>query len=105
MKDYSTVSDIGCFSFGTKEVTFKLPNLYGDGLNRVHVFDNWGEFEEYKFNNGLEDKLCFGLVIEGKFVLYDDDCSQEGIVAEFDGKYVLYLRERNNGSTLYMVKK
>lgn len=99
MKKYYTNSDVGCFLFGNKDFSFKLPNGVGDGRNTVLVFDSEEEYKAFCIKDYGEkrwyDAFKWQMPINGKFNLYNYDCSDmddKDIKAKFDGKYYLYLR-------------
>lgn len=100
MKQYYTESDGGCFLFGNKDFSFNIPNGYGDCRNKVILFDSYAEFysfleEKYGNRNPYDVKFKWQTSIEGRFNLYNYDCSdmnEKDIKAKFDGKYSIYLR-------------
>ena len=112
MKKHYTHSDGGCFLFGNKDFSFKLPNNYGDCRNTVLIFDNKEEFVIYLKEKYKEDfcdrSFVWQTTIEAKFNLYNYDCchmESKDIKARFDGRYSIYLRSvRGEYPVLAIVK-
>ena len=80
---FETYSDIGSLSVGTKEFKYNIPNLYGDGTNKVYIIDN---------NINL-NCLDFLTTIEGNFNIYEYDCGNQ-IAKTLKGRYAIYRGKR-----------
>lgn len=92
MKTYECYSDIGSVLVGNKEVRFALPNIGGDGMTKLYVFDNEASFSTHP----VSGKVKFVTCIEGKFNVFSYDCSRgddEDVIATLEGRYGIYRGE------------
>lgn len=113
MKKFITCSDGGCFLFGNKDFSFKLPNGFGDCDNTVLLFEDQKEFFEYckkEYGERMWQKAFRWMMpVEGTFNLYEYDCCQmkpEEVVVELKGRYSLHLsRDQYEYPTLAIVKE
>ena len=92
MKTYECYSDIGSVLVGNKEVRFALPNIGGDGMTMLYVFDDDPSF----YSHIISKKVKFVTTIEGRFNAFSYDCSNgndEDIVTTLEGRYGVYQGE------------
>ena len=94
MKRYSCDCDIGSVLIGDGNWTFAVPNIGGDGVTEVLIFDSGDEFAE-----SLEGKeMKFISSVQGKINVYDYDCVYPELMrgesvapmATLDGRYGVY---------------
>ena len=94
MKTFTVYSDRGgAVRFGmqcnnqTLIQSLYYPTTFGDGEIKV-VVCSYKEYHEEFEKKGNKGRF-FG-VVGGKFNLYEDDCSQNSVLASFEGEYQLF---------------
>ena len=89
MKTFNCYSDIGSVLVGNKEVRFALPNIGGDGVTKLFVFDDDASFR----SSTVCTEVDFVTSIEGKFNVYSYDCSRgddKDVLTTLEGRYGVY---------------
>lgn len=83
MKKFNYIADAGSLMLGTETFKARFTNGYGDGKFTVTI-DESGEVD---LNNWqfVED-------VEGKFNVYDYDCSNAEVLTTLEGRYGIYNR-------------
>ena len=92
MKTFDCYSDIGSVLVGNKEVRFALPNIGGDGVTKLFIFDDDASFRAHTVSN----MVGFVTSIEGKFNVYSYDCSRgndKDVLITLEGRYAVYQGE------------
>ena len=86
-KFFKTTSDIGAVKVGLNGMELLISNYYGDGTNRVAVFDSCDNYVSWMFRHG-------GDRIRGKDIkVYAYDCGEE-VACTLSGSYTVYADER-----------
>ena len=81
MKKYYYACDGGSIMLGTETFKAHYPNGFGDGEFKITIYDTKSKIpNEYKFVD------C----VEGKFNVYDYDCSGAEVLCELRGRYGIY---------------
>lgn len=89
IKKFRTYADIASVLIGNDDYRIALPIYGGDGAINVSIFDSNQEFEDY-FGDNAPDFLT---TVEGKFNVYEEDCSKLGeqdIKETLNGRYGIY---------------
>lgn len=83
MEKFNYIADAGSLMLGTETFKARFTNGYGDGDFTVTI-DESGEID---LNNWhfVED-------VEGKFNVYDYDCSNAKVLTTLEGRYGIYNR-------------
>ena len=93
MKELKCISDIGSVLVGNKDWSFAIPNIGGDGITIIVIFENCNEFRKYEENNSLK----FISSIQGTFNIYIHDCAFEcrndDVIETLSGRYGVYQGE------------
>lgn len=76
---FTTISDIGSLAIGNDDFRYNIPNLYGDGVNLVYIFNT-------KVNIQCMDFLT---TIQGKFNIYSYDLGNAS-AKKLEGRYAIY---------------
>jgi hypothetical protein len=89
MRQFKTLSDVGCIKFFTDETAFYFSNDYGDGENSVKIYEEKTPEEDCKgkFLNSFDVKT------PGTVHLSNYDCSPSESLFTFQkpGRYFVYL--------------
>lgn len=86
-KLFKTTSDIGAVKVGVDCMELLLSNYYGDGVNRVAVFDSFDPYVSWMFKHG-------GDRIRGKDIrVYTYDCGDE-VAYTLSGSYTVHADDR-----------
>jgi hypothetical protein len=91
MRIFDCPSDIGSVLVGNEDFGIALPNIGGDGWTVLRIYENRKEKDADCKARGVE--LRFITSIEGKFNIYNYDCSDrkpEDIIATIEGRYGVY---------------
>ena len=84
---HKTTSDVGALKIGVNGMKLLISNRYGDGLNRVAIFDHDPGHVSWLFPYG-------GDIIKGKAInVYEYDCG-ENVICTLSGSYVIYSDDR-----------
>ena len=84
---FKTTSDIGAVKIGVDGMELLVGNYYGDGINRVAVFDRPSPYVSWLFPHG-------GNHIRGKELkVYSYDCGNE-VACTLSGAYAIYADDR-----------
>ena len=91
MKKLSCMSDIGSCLIGNKDWTFAVPNIGGDGVTSITIFESDSEeFRKYE----EEHNLKFISSVQGTFNIYSYDCAfdcrDEDVIETLSGRYGVY---------------
>lgn len=84
MEQIYTESDAGGILVGTKDFGVKISNGYGDGTTEIIILD---------INEELPKNAKYKQCLEGKFNIYNYDCSKrldEDIVCTLTGRYGVF---------------
>ncbi len=97
MREYHSNSYNGCFLFGNKSFSFKLPNYVEQCCeNTVLLFEDFTEFQNLR----NENEFVWIMDINGKINLYNNDCcsmSKENVLLRLNGKYSVFLQDFSYG--------
>ena len=93
MNIFYGTSDIGSVLIGNDDWTFAVPNIGGDGITQILVFDSDEEYKEY-----AKVKLKFISSVQGNFNIYNYDCAYHNtknatILTTLNGRYGIYQGE------------
>lgn len=81
MKKFNYIADAGSLMLGTETFKARFTNGYGDGEFTVTIDENREvDLNGWRF---LED-------VEGKFNVYDYDCSDPEVLTTLEGRYGIY---------------
>lgn len=84
---HKTASDVGALKIGVDGMDLLLKNYYGDGINRVAVFDKYDPYVSWLFPHG-------GNIIRGEALrVYGYDCGTD-VVCTLSGSYIIYTDDR-----------
>ena len=92
MKNFKCYSDMGSCLIGNKDWTFAVPNIGGDGITEITIFDKGDtDFNTYR----KEHKLEFISSVHGTFNIYKHDCAyhncaDEDVITTLSGRYGVY---------------
>ena len=91
MQRFECISDIGSILVGNEEFGVALPNIGGDGLTILTIYDTEAECDlDCKLR---KTSLRFITCLEGTFNIYNYDCStrkKEDIIATISGRYGIW---------------
>lgn len=82
MKKYTYACDGGALMVGNDDFTVHFLNGYGDGHFSVFVCDT--------IPKGKKNKVDFVGSIDGKFNIYEYDCSKDKVLCKLEGRYGVY---------------
>lgn len=86
-KLFKTTSDVGAVKIGVNGMELLISNYYGDGTNRVAVFDSFTPYVSWMFRHG-------GDRIRGKEIkVYSYDCGDE-VACTLSGSYTIHVDDR-----------
>lgn len=81
MKKFNYIADAGSLMLGTETFKARFTNGYGDGEFTVIIDENREvDLNDWRF---VED-------VEGKFNVYDYDCSGSEVLTTLEGRYGIY---------------
>lgn len=81
MKKFNYIADTGSLMLGTETFKARFTNGYGDGEFTVIIDENREvDLNDWRF---VED-------VEGKFNVYDYDCSGSEVLTTLEGRYGIY---------------
>ncbi len=97
MKTIETFSDAGSIAIGTAECWTLVPNGYGDGTTRTHIFDDWKELEEHADRDDMRGWTLIGSVSGSRIEICDFDCPVRWKpVITLSGHYAIYSNGTRN---------
>ena len=90
MKELYCYSDIGSCLVGDEKWSFAVPNIGGDGITKIYIFDDRDEFRKYE----SEHHINFISTIQGTFNIFMDDTGYKDedveIIETLTGRYAVY---------------